>query len=98
MAKSFYQTLVEIDSFQWHCTNCSGNIHLSTSFRKRKALTVQPAYRKVYSSSVDSKLSLPNAKRMNILQEHSYAYTQEELEFEIVSSCNTGLFLKKTVT
>ena len=26
MAKSLYQTLVKIDSFQWHYPNCSDNI------------------------------------------------------------------------
>ena len=41
------------------------------------------------------RLLIQNRLYLMLLQKHSYAYTQEELEFEIVSICfNTGLIVK----
>ena len=70
MTKKVYQNLARMSSFAWQCNNCirSDTITVNT-YRKRKQM------------SPLSKLQfyVPESKKQNVLQEHSYAVHQPEM-------------------
>ena len=71
MTKKEYERLARMDSFTWQCKDCIRNETFTVcKYRKRKQLVLLPS----------KQLQVPESKKQNILQEHSYAVYQPQVQ------------------